>query len=67
MQISIEVRIMTGFNVNCRDCKYYQLRTEFDDNDRLIFIEECTAFAPTIYEVDSYNNLDCREFEKSDK
>ena len=58
---------MSGFNVNCSDCKYYQLRTEFDDNDRLVFVEECTALAPIIYTVSSIKNVDCKDYEKSDK
>ena len=52
---------MSGFNVNCRDCRFYQLRTEFDDNDRLVFVEECTAL--DIVEIDSYFNVDCGHYE----
>ena len=59
------VERMNGFNVNCRNCKYYQLRSQFDDNDHLVFIEECTALAASgvVVSVDTYYNIDCNYYE----
>lgn len=51
---------MTGFNVNCSDCKHCAIFANPDEDAPDFYV--CMIDHPTMYEVDVINNTDCIYF-----